>query len=373
MKNHGQNRWKTMGKSLVFLWLFLLGYSKVAVSQFMANGLKIIPSSNKNFVYEGRVDHSYPDSPIFYWSGNSATIGFSGKKLSVILDDESGDNYFDIIIDHDGADRYAIACQKGKHIYSIPISLTNSKHTVQIFRRTDPTWSGTKFDGIEIAQKDSVFNPDIHHKLKIAYYGDSITAGYGVLSITRQKEGSDSLMDNYAAYDAIAARHFNADYHNISRSGIGIIKSWFPLIMPQMYNRLNPGNSQSRWNFSKWTPDIVVINLFQNDSWLLPREKNPPTPQQIVQAYINFVHSLYVHFPKATYVCMLGNMDITRKKSPWPGYVKQAVNEMQQKWDIKITSLMVPYKQTLGHPNIKEQRVMADYLIRKINEVYYHK
>ena len=336
------------------------------------SALKTIAPTNTNFVYEGRVAFSNPLEPEFFWAGNSATIGFTGNKLSVILDDTNGKNYFDIIIDGDGPDRYVIACKKGRHIYRVPVSLTDTHHTVQIFRRTDPTWAGTKFEGIEIARSAQVFNPEIHHELKIAYYGDSITSGYGVLSVTRRNEGAPSMMDNYEAYDAIVARHFHANYHNISRSGIGILKSWYPLVMPQMYDRLNPADPGSHWKFSQWVPDIIVVNLFQNDSWLLPREKHPPSKDQIIQGYMDFVHSLYEHYPDATYICMLGNMDITRKGSPWPGYVAAAVSKMQQNWSPRIYDLTVPYKETNGHPNLKEQRELAASLIQEINQVYFH-
>lgn len=353
---------------VLLLWACQTAVSEPASSQ----SLETINPTNSNFVYEGRVDFSNPEAPEFYWSGNSATIGFTGGTLKVILDDANGDNYFDVIIDGDGADRYVVACQKGKHIYPVPVSLADTNHTVQIFRRTDPTWAGTKFEGIEVARGGRVFNPEIHHALKIAFYGDSISSGYGVLSVTRTNEGDASVMDNYLAYDAITARHFHAGYHNISRSGIGILKSWYPLIMPQMFNRLNPADPQSHWDFSQWVPDIIVINLLQNDSWLLPREKNPPSKEKIIRAYMDFVHSLYEHYPKATYICMLGNMDITRAGSPWPDYVREASETMQKNWDINLSDLNVPCKETPDHPNIEEQETLARSLIQKINQVYYH-
>jgi len=333
---------------------------------------KKISPANKDLVYAGRINFSNPAQPIFYWAGNSATISFTGTKVAVILDDAKGNNYFDVIVDRDGSQRHVIACKKGRHIYLISNHLTAGRHTIQIFRRTDPTWLGTKFDGIEIGKKATVFKPDIHHKLKIAYYGDSITSGYGVLSQNRKNEARASVMDNYDTYDAMTARHFNAAFRAISRSGIGITKSWFPLVMPQMYDRLNPNDSHSHWDFSKWTPDIVVINLFQNDKWLVAREKNPPSKQQIIQAYVHFVKSLLKEYPKATYICMLGNMDITSKGSPWPGYVKQAVNDLRKDGFHKIYNLDVPYKQTIGHPNIAEQHAMENYLINKIDKVYFH-
>jgi len=42
-------------------------------------------------------------------------------------------------------------------------------------------------------------------------------------------------------------------------------------IMPEMYDGLNPADGNSKWNFNEYTPDVVVVNLFQNDSWLVNR------------------------------------------------------------------------------------------------------
>jgi hypothetical protein len=39
--------------------------------------------------------------------------------------------------------------------------------------------------------------------------------------------------------------------------------------MPEMYDRLIPENPNSQRDFSLYNPNIVVINLFQNDPWLV--------------------------------------------------------------------------------------------------------
>jgi hypothetical protein len=136
-----------------------------------------------------------------------------------------------------------------------------------------------------------------------------------------------------------------------------------------MYDRLAPKNPASHWNFSSWTPDIVVVNLLQNDSWLLPRRKQPPSGQQIIDAYADFIHSLRHHYPRAAIICMLGNMSITAKGSPWPGYVEAAVKRMQGDGDHDLYTLIVPSKNTPGHPDIAEQRVLARALEARITSM----
>ncbi len=70
-------------------------------------------------------------------------------------------------------------------------------------------------------------------------------------------------------------------------------------------------------------------------------------------------------YPAAQIICMLGNMDITQKGSPWPGYVKSAVEQLNDK---KIFTYFASYKETPGHPKLKEQKILADGLIDFINQ-----
>lgn len=358
--------------NLVFM-CFLLSEAALALpaaaSTVDTQHFSLVPASNPDYVYAGRVDFSDHDAPKFYWSGNSATIGFTGSGFDVVLDDPDGGVYFDIIIDGDGEHRRVIHCLKGRHAYAVARHLADTPHTVEILRRVDPTLPVVMFDGIKVANPATVFRPALHRSLNIEYYGDSITAGFGVLAPKGADQSNPAYMDNYVAYDAIVARALHADYRSIALSGIGILKSWFPLVMPQMYDRLAPRDASSHWSFSSWTPDIVVVNLLQNDSWLLPREKHPPSGQQVVDAYADFIHSLRERYPHAAIICMLGDMSITAKDSPWPDYVKTAVKNMRSEGDINIHALIIPYKGTTGHPNIAEQQVLAQALEAKIKSV----
>jgi hypothetical protein len=145
--------------------------------------------------------------------------------------------------------------------------------------------------------------------------------------------------------------------------------------MPEIYNRLNPGDPNSKWDFSKYTPDVVVINLFQNDSWLVNQPNHEqfkarfgttkPDENKIIKAYQDFVMKIRNEYPKASIICTLGSMDITQQGSPWPGYVEKAVKELN---DSKIYTHFMPYKNTPGHPKAAEQKVMADDLIQFIDQ-----
>ena len=181
--------------------------------------------------------------------------------------------------------------------------------------------------------------------------------------------------NNYVSYAALTARHFNAQYSCIAKSGIGITISWFPLIMPEMYDRLDPTDSTSKWNFTRYTPDVVVINLLQNDSWLTNNPKHDqfkkrfgttaPDSSFIIQAYKDFVQNIRSKYSKAAIICALGNMDGTKEGSPWPRYVQGAVAALH---DEKIYTLFFPYKNRPGHTKTGEQKAMANSLIQFIEQ-----
>jgi hypothetical protein len=145
--------------------------------------------------------------------------------------------------------------------------------------------------------------------------------------------------------------------------------------MKEMYDRLDPTDSTSKWDFAKYTPDIVVINLFQNDSWIVEMPENEqfkyrfgtkkPDENFIVNSYKNFLESIRDKYPQANIICALGSMDATREGSPWPGYIRKAVSQFN---DPKIFTRFFKYKNTDGHPNISEQKEMAESLINFIEE-----
>ncbi len=108
------------------------------------------------------------------------------------------------------------------------------------------------------------------------------------------------------------------------------------MVMPDMYNRQDPTDGDAKWDFSKYTPDIVVINIFQNDVWITKLPDNDqfkakfgtkaPTDDQIIKAYKDFVKNIRSKYPKAHIICTLGSMDAVKDGSPWPGYVQKAVD-----------------------------------------------
>jgi hypothetical protein len=344
--------------------LILLSVKAFAQPQF-------ISSRDTHIVYEGRIAFT-GDAAVLIWPGTSVTINFTGTGISGICKEVDTSNYYNVIIDDNTI--YEIHFDTIKKASVLAADLPYGNHSVQLFKRTEWDKGKTLFYGFESTDKIELLNPFPSRKRKIEIFGNSITCGYAIEDYVNDSPVG-YYENSYDAYAAITARHFNAQCHNTSKSGIGIMLSWFPLIMPEMYDRLDPTDAHSKWDFSLYTPDLVVVNLFQNDSWLAKKPdheqfkfrfgKKAPSAKFIVNAYKDFVHSIRKKYPQAQIICMLGNMDITKKGSPWPDYVKKAVAAIHDK---KIFTYFAPYKNTGGHPKTAEQKILAEGLIQFINK-----
>jgi len=347
-------------KSILACLLFLSG-AATAFGQ-----LKVSPV-NTALHYQGRIIKEQDTATVLSWPGSSITVKFKGTGLKTTLRDEKNQNYYHVIID--GKTMIPLKPDVTKKEYVLASNLVYGSHTVQLFKKTEWEWGKTWVYGFEVIDGKKLKTVKAS-KRRIEFYGNSITCGYGALDYSGKDSGAPEFEDNYITYDAITARHFNADYNCIAKSGIGVLVSWFPLIMSEMYDRLDATNENPKWDFNAFTPQIVVINLFQNDSWIVEKPEHAefkhrfgttkPSAEVITQHYQDLVKRIRSKYPKANIICALGNMDATREGSAWPGYIVSAVKSLN---DAKIYTHFFPYKNTSGHPKVEEQKTMADDLI----------
>lgn len=335
-------------------------------SSCKARQLAKIAANDTVLQYMGRVKMQ-DSQAVLYWSGTSVTVQFNGTTVTADLKDEKGNNYYYCIID--GQQAAKIKADTIRKTYELA-HVSKGIHTVQLFRLTEESAGRTWLYGMATDGKTMPLPP---HKHVIQFYGNSITAGYSVDDTIGDSKAPE-YFNNYYTYAAATARHYDAEYTNICKSGIGVLISWFPVIMPELYDRIDPLDSNSKWDYSNDRTDIVVVDLLQNDSWLVNKPEHAqfkarfgtakPTEQQIVTAYGHFITTLRRKHPRAHIICTLGSMDATKEGSPWPGYIQQAVTAMGDK---KIYTCFFPYKHTLGHPKRREQQAMADTLIKFID------
>ena len=364
MKTINTCKFFTVGVALFFLSLPILATTQIS-------------ASDKNLQYTGRVDFSAPDAPQISWPGSSIAGNFTGSYLAVTLNDQLGKNYFNVFIDNNFQNPIVIQAERGEKKYFVADNLTKGKHSFLLTKRTEGEEGATTIKGFELADGEKLLAPPSRLKRKIEFFGDSITSGAG--NEAPNDGVDDELKDknNFMTYGVITARSLNAEAHVTSQSGIGIMISWFPFTMPQFYDQLSAvGNNDSRWDFSQWTPDVVVINLFQNDKWLIDREQRlqpVPTDAQRIAAYKDFVQKIRAVYPRAYIVCALGSMDAVSPGSKWPGYVRSAVAQLREgqegeRKDARIDTLFFDYTGFDKHPRVKHHEANAAKLTAFIRE-----
>ena len=326
---------------------------------------------NNSFIdYMGRVKVGDTATEL-YWSGTSVSLTFEGTSLKAMLEDEKGSNYFYVLVDD--KEPLKIKIDTGKHDYDLLRGLSKGKHTVTLSKLTEGTMGKTLFYGFTVSGNTKLL-PAVPKAHTMEYYGNSITSGYSADDEAGDR-GDAQYFNHYHTYAALTARHLGARYHCISKSGIGFMVSWFPIIMPEMYERTDPNDSNSHWDFASFTPEVVVVDLGQNDSWLIKKTQHPqflarfgetaPDSAAIVSAYKKWIMLLRNKYPSAFIVCTLGSMDVTEAGSPWPAYVSAAVNELNDK---QIATLYFPYKNGRGHPKRKDHALMAESLEQFIKQ-----
>jgi len=332
----------------------------------------VVSFNDPRIHYMGRIAMT-DSAALLFWTAATVSVRFDGTGMKARLKDERGDNYYIVVLD--GKPVSTLRLDIAKKDYTLASGLRPGKHVLELFKRTEWAMGKSWLYGFIPDGHTTLLSAPPARRRKIEFFGNSITCGYAVEDTSGKDRGTAPYENAYISYASITARHFNAEYNCTAKSGIGITISWFPLIMPEMYDRLDPEDPNSKWDFSLFRPDVVVINLFQNDSWLINMPdheqfkarfgKTAPGADALVGAYKDFVQKVRGKYRNAYIICMLGNMDATKEGAPWPGYVQKAVDLLGDK---KISTLFVPYKGTPGHPSRAEQEALANSLVRAIDK-----
>lgn len=308
----------TGNKKSLFSWLIFF----LALNMLTACKPKeiFIKPDNENISYIGRVDFSDPVHPAFMYSGVTIRTIFDGTAAYAILKDDSARNRFSVTVD---SITHIIHMEKGDSVYMLAKDLENTVHFLQITRITEWHGGNTIFSGLKIT--GSGLMPVLPHDRKIEFIGNSITCGYGADGKSHDEHfsyESENCLHTFAAY---TAQNLKADYMMTCRSGIGMYQSYggdTSFAMPKLYNQAITG-SNDKWDFSKFIPDVVVIELGTNDL------SSNVDSLSYSRAYTGFIKELRDHYAHSKIVCMSGPGTIgeDRRNRHFADLVKAVVDE----------------------------------------------
>jgi lysophospholipase L1-like esterase len=264
-----------------------------------------IPANSPNIEYAGRIDFSNPLAPMFSYSGVSIRACFVGTGISMIMNDDTGENYYNLIVDGKVVDTLRISV--GKKTYKIAEGLENKLHEIEIFKRTEQQFGKTQFFGF-VVDKGITLKPLVNKRTRlIEYIGNSITCGYGNEGQNGEKFGP-TTENHYVTYAAITSRNLNARHLAVCKSGIGIYRNYNGPVtgnddcMTNFYPRIFLYDENPEYSFSE-KPDLICINLGTNDFSTTGGDS-----ARYVDNYLRLIDTLQTRYTNPEIVCLLGPM-----------------------------------------------------------------
>jgi hypothetical protein len=326
--------------------------------------LAFIPADDESFYYTSRVNFANKAEPVLIWEGTEVQFSFTGTRLGLrFKNSTSSTSYYNVIID--GQIALLHMETGGEYDYFINRKLASGSHTCTVFKRNEAGMQDT-FLGVDVdASGYKNATGRLGEKpaplpLKIEFYGDSITAGVCDETVGDDSYDSDKLVTHnaYTAYPAIACRDLDAELSDLAVGGTGISISWNQFIMSSMWKKLYAVPSSCEYDFSTGrTPDIVVVNLGQND-YGLSQNNHDPFPSDFEVKYTAFLKGIRAQYPNAWIIVGTGGMSAVKSSRD---LLKGITNAVKAQNDEKV--LKFEYRAfTYNHPRIDTHLLMAKQL-----------
>ncbi len=333
------------------------GADAVATVPAQTAAREFIPASDARFHYEGRFDSADPAGPVVVWQGSRISLDFAGASLALRFANATGQNFFNAGIDGvntivavpEGADR---------RVELAPAGL--GRHHLVLFKRSEAAKGQVRFTGVEIAAGARAWAaPAPDYRLRMEFFGDSITVG-----ACNEDGATDQWEDfrthnNALSYATLTAAAFSADYRCMAVSGMGIATGWVEVKAGQVWDRVYPRPDAPRTDLQAWQPEVVFINLGENDD-SFPRAHGRPFPAEYTSGYVALVQAIRAAYPRTHFVLLRGAMSGGAQSEPFRAAWTAAVQQLEA-GDAAVSHFVFTHW-SVTHPRVSDHRAMADEL-----------
>jgi len=320
---------------------------------------RLIPAADARFRYEGRIDFSKTNAPVIIWQASRIGIDFEGNAIRLLFGDANCQNFFNAQVD---GSKKVVEANEGTPASPATLSgLGPGRHHLVLFKRSEANAGTVQFRGIEIAPRAKAWAPTPRqYKLAMEFIGDSITVG------ACNEDGATDQWENRRTHDCafsfatLTAAAFNADYRNIAVSGMGIATGWVPMKAGEVWDRLYPDTNSPLAHLRGWTPNVVFVNLGENDD-SYPRAHGQPFPGGFTGGYVALIDAIRTVYPDARIILLRGGMYGGAQSEPLRKAWESAVTRLEA--EDKGVSHFVFEHWTSTHPRVADDRIMANELI----------
>ena len=323
------------------------------------------------------------------WLGYSLTgaeFDFDGTSLSAELttdwvnDEAWKENfqpYMAVLVNGKLSKRFAVS--EGTAEYELYRSEKAEKVRIRLVKLSENAFSKVGVLSFSANGKLTATKPCSERRIE--FVGDSITCGFGIEGRSvcdNFKTSTENPLINYAS---LTANELGAEYQLTSWTAIGVYSNsvkdesvtepdnaW---TMPVIYDYTDKavdgmlGNEPEKWDFSRFAPQFIVVNLGTNDKDFT--RGIPERTAAFENCYREFIAHIREKNPQAHIICALGAMG--RELLP------QVENAVKVLADERITSLGFDVQREedgIGsewHPSAVTHRKMADKLIAEIKRL----
>lgn len=372
-----------MKKNLLMVLMAIVSLSAFAISQpgsrnqtFPLKGTFVSPT-DQHIQYMGRISFTNPERPAFNYPGVQIIAAFEGTSLKMLAKPLSG--YFMAQID--GAEPFKVAFRGERDsVVTLATALPYGSHTVRLMYIIEGYEYYPEFWGFLLDKGCSLVDAPALPSRKIEFVGNSITCGYGNEGVKKEEHFEYETENHYYSYASITARALEAQHWVVARSGIGAYRNYGDVktgsprsCMPVQYEytgyawdlKLRQEDSflKEKWDFSRYQPDVVCVNLGTNDL-----STNNYDTKLLKQGYQKLYKLIRQHNPKAKIVLLTGSMLYNQELQIAKQLLDEIKAEAQKLGDKEVYRFdMAPIasNEFYGndyHPNIYQDEKMAGEL-----------
>ncbi|MGN0688101.1 MAG: GDSL-type esterase/lipase family protein [Oscillospiraceae bacterium] len=329
---------------------------------------QFISADSGAFHYVGRIDDEKPSRPVLIWPYSGAEIIFTGTSVGIVIKNikMQEHTYLGIVID--GVMQSLTLQNDGEdELFMLADNLEEGEHTLKVYKRMAAAHY-VEFCGVVVDSGAVCRAPEKKYDYKLEVYGDSVSAGEVTEAIWYEGQcdpAHHSQYDNsHFSYAASLARKLNAELHLMGQGGIALFDGTGYFCSDQLtgmlscYDKLeySPYKPRKDWDFSRFTPDAVIIAIGQNDHNPDPEAiKRPEYRRKWKDGYIEMLNHLRAKHKGARFVLILTILGHDRT---WDDALDEIVAEIGSP-DVTHFMFRRTGCGTSGHPRATEQEEMA--------------
>ena len=344
----------------------------------------VIRPTDPDIVYTGRISFTHPDRPAWNFPGVQIMAAFEGTSLRMIAKPRSG--YFMAQIDQAEPFKVAFTGERDS-VVTLATALPEGRHLVRLMYVIEGYEFFPEFWGFVLDKGRRLVEAPLLPARKIEFVGNSITCGYGNEGLKKEEHFDYATENHYYSYASITARNLDAQHWVVARSGIGAYRNYDgpktgnpESNMPVQYEytgyawkpelRREATFLSEKWDFGRYQPDVVCINLGTNDL-----STNNYDPGLLKQGYQKLLKMVRQHNPQAKIVFLTGSMLYNQELQLAQRLLDEVAAEAKKAGDKEVYRFdMTPINgnEFYGndwHPNIYQDEKMAAELTAYLRQL----